>query len=123
MPKGDEQTRPDRPTQPAEPEGPRQVSKFEFNLLRILRFLVGHFPADQGLLLVRQGIARPECLSAPAVELVKDHLAKASVLFLTKAGGWRNDRYLRNNNPSGGRVWARIPLDERELEFSRPVLD
>jgi hypothetical protein len=112
-----------QPPRPPEPEGPRQVSKFEFNLLRILRFLVGHFPADQGLQLVRTAIARPECLSAGAVDLVKDTLGKASALFLTRAGGWRNDRYLRNNNPTPGRVWDRIPLDERALQFSRPVLD
>ncbi|MBM3983564.1 MAG: hypothetical protein FJ304_25490 [Planctomycetes bacterium] len=106
-----------------EPDGPRQVSKFEFNLLRILRFVVGHFPADQGLQLVRTAVARPECLSAGAVELVKDTLGKASVLFLTRAGGWRNDKYLRNSQPTPGRVWDRIPLDERSLSFSRPVLD
>ena len=111
------------PTQPPEPEGPRQVTKFEFNLLRILRFLVGHFPADQGLQFVRTPLARPECLSAGAVELVKDTLAKASVLHLTKSGGWRNDKYLRNNAPTPGRVWDRIPIEERALQFSRPVLD
>ncbi|MBN9118882.1 MAG: hypothetical protein J0I06_06945 [Planctomycetes bacterium] len=121
MAKGDEQARPDRA--PPEPEGPRQVTKFEFNLLRILRFLVGHFPADQGLQFVRTPLTRPECLSAGAVELVKDTLSKASVLFLTRAGGWRNDKYLRNNQPAPGRVWDRIPLDERALQFSRPVLD
>jgi hypothetical protein len=111
------------PTRPPEPDGPRQVSKFEFNLLRILRFLVGHFPADQGLQLVRSSASRPDCLGGGAVDLVKDTLGKALVLFLTRAGGWRNDRYLRNNAPTPGRVWERIPLDERTLEFSRPVLD
>jgi hypothetical protein len=99
------------------------VSKFEFNLLRILRFLVGHFPADQGLQLVRTAATRPDCISRDAVELVKDTLGKASVLFLTRAGAWRNDRYLRDNKPTPGRVWDRIPLDERTLEFSRPVVD
>src|SRR5205823_6656983 len=112
-----------QPPRPPEPEGPRQVSKFEFNLLRILRFLVGHFPADQGLQLVRTAITKPECLSSGAVDLVKDTLGKASVLFLTRAGGWRNDKYLRNNQPVQARVWDRIPLEERALSFSRPVLD
>jgi hypothetical protein len=111
------------PTRPPEPDGPRQVSKFEFNLLRILRFLVGHSPADVGLQLVRTAVAKPECLTAGAVDLVKDTLSKASVLYLTRAGGWRNDKYLRNNAPAPGRVWERIPLDERTLQFSRPVLD
>src|SRR5262245_25369313 len=111
------------PSQPAEPDGPRQVSKFEFNLLRILRFMVADFPADQGMQLVRAAITRPECLSAGAVEVVKDMLAKACVLFLVHQGGWRNDKYLRGNAPTPGRVWERIPLDERSLVFSRPVLE
>lgn len=111
------------PDQPPEADRPRQVTKFEFNLLRILRFLVGHFPADQGLQLVRTATTKPECISAGAVELVKDTLKKALVLFLTRAGGWRNDKYLRAGQPVGGRVWDRIPLDERALVFSRPVLD
>src|SRR5437879_304241 len=111
------------PDRPPEPDGPRQVSKFEFNLLRILRFMVGHFPADQGMQLVRAAVTRPECLSAGAVDLVKDTLAKACVLFLVRQGGWRNDRYLRDNFPTPGRVWDRIPLDERSLTFSRFVLE
>ena len=111
------------PPRPPEPEGPRQVSRFEFNLLRILRFAVGAFPQDQGMQLVRAAVARPECLSAGAVELVKDTLTKASVLFLVRHGGWRNDKYLRENNPTQGRAWERIPLEERNLRFSRPVLE
>lgn len=111
------------PTRPTDPEGPRQVSRFEFNLLRILRFVVGHFPADQGMQLMRIPVPRPECLSSVAVELVKDTLAKACVLFLVRQGGWRNDRYLRDQSPAGGRVWERIPLDERSFAFSRSVLE
>jgi hypothetical protein len=110
-------TRAAAPPRPPEPDGPRQVSKFEFNLLRILRFMVGHFPADQGMQLVRATITRPECLSAGAVDLVKDTLAKACVLFLVKQGAWRNDKFLREGNPVQGRVWDRVPLDERSLVF------
>ncbi|WP_439628386.1 hypothetical protein [Gemmata sp.] len=116
-------TRAAAPPRPPEPDGPRQVSKFEFNLLRILRFVVGHFPADQGMQLVRAAVTRPECLSAGAVDLVKDTLAKACVLFLVKQGAWRNDKYLREGSPVQGRVWDRVPLDERGLTFSRPVLE
>ncbi|HJZ53609.1 MAG TPA: hypothetical protein VKE74_01540 [Gemmataceae bacterium] len=111
------------PPRPLEPDGPRPVSKFEFNLLRILRFFFGEFPADQGLQLVRASVARPDCLSPAAVHFIKDTLAKASVLFLVREGGWRNDRYLRQNTPTGGRVWDRIPLDERTLEFSGHVVE
>lgn len=111
------------PTRPPEPDGPRQVSKFEFNLLRILRFIVGYQPTDLGMQLVRAPIARPECLSPGAVDLVKDTLAKACVIFLVRQGGWRNEKYLHANVPVGGRVWQRIPLDERSLTFSSAVLD
>ena len=68
-------------------------------------------------------VARPDCLTAAAVDLVKDSLAKGGVLYLVRAGGWRDDRYLRNGKPTGGRVWDRIPLDERPLEFSRHVVE
>jgi len=99
------------------------VSKFEFNLLRILRFYLGHFPADQGMHLLSATLPRPDCLSTDSVHLIKDTLSKACVLHLVRDGGWRNDRYLRASKPSGGRVWDRIPLDERSLEFSHHVMD
>jgi hypothetical protein len=105
------------------PDAPKPVSKFEFALLRVLRFLLGHFPPDQGLQLVRAAHPRPECLSRTAVELVKDSLAKACVLFLVRAGGWRNDRFLRNGRPAAGRAWDRTPLDERALAFSPAVVE
>jgi hypothetical protein len=111
------------PPRSPDSDGPRQVSKFEFNLLHVLRFFLGHFPTDQGLQLVRAPIARPDCLTETAVELIKDSLAKASVLFLVREGGWRNDRYLRANSPTAGRVWDRIPLDERALTFSQHVVE
>ena len=82
MPKGDD-TRTAPPPHPPEPDGPRQVSKFEFNLLRILRFLVGHFPADQGLQLVRTAVSRPECLSGGAVELGQ---GRAEQFFFVERG-------------------------------------
>lgn len=116
-------TRTAAPPRPAEPDGPRQVSKFEFCLLRILRFALAQWPADQGLQLVRAAINKPECLSPAAVHLVKDSLSKACVLFLVRDGGWRNDFYLRNAHPQRGRAWDRTPLEERTLEFSRHVIE
>lgn len=111
------------PGRPPEPDGPRQVSRFEFNLLRILRAFFGQHPADQAVQMIRAAMARPECLSPAAVALIQDHLAKGCVLFLVREGGWRNDRYLRAGQPVGGRVWDRIPLDERVLEFSAHVVE
>ena len=105
------------------PDGRKAVSKFEYNLVCVLRFLLGHFPADRGLQLMRTGMARPPCLTATAVGLVKDSLAKACVLFLVKAGGWRDERFLRDRQPAGGRAWDRSPLNERALAFSGHVVE
>ena len=111
------------PTRPPEPDSPRQVSRFEFNLLNVLRFFLGHFPSDRGLQLVRALAPRPECLSRSAVDLVQDSLSKGCVLYLVRAGGWRNDRYLREAKPFAGRIWERSPLEERSLRFSRHVVE
>ena len=117
------------PTRPPEPDGPRQVSKFEFNLLRILRFLVGHFPADQGSSgnWCADGRQRgPGCLSGWRGRSGEGHAQEgvgAAVPHLRSGGAGRNDKFLRNNAPTHCRVWDSIPLDERALQFSRPVLD
>jgi hypothetical protein len=108
---------------PRDADAPRPVSKFEADLIRVLRFCLGRFPAEDGYKLLRQPHARPSCLSRNAVELVKDSLAKACVLYLVRAGGWRNDRYLRAGTPSPGRAWDRTPLDERTLTFSSHVVE
>lgn len=102
---------------------PHEVSPFEYNLLRILRFMLGQFPADQGLQLLRTTMTRPGCLSTVCVRLVEDSLSKGCVLFLTRNGAWRNDRYLREGKPTEGRVWERIPFEERVLAFSPVVLE
>jgi hypothetical protein len=62
-------------------------------------------------------------LSSGAVDLVEDHLAKGCILFLVRQGGWRNDKYLRDGTPTSGRIWERIPLEERSLFFSKQVLE
>src|SRR5215510_8514040 len=102
-----------------DPSGPPAVSKFEYNLLRILRFLLGHMPADQaGTLISAKFSPPPPCLSRTCVRLVRDMLAKGLVVYLVRSGGWRNERYLRANHPVQGRVWERHTLDERKLVFS-----
>jgi hypothetical protein len=111
------------PTRPPEPDGPKQVSRFEFNLLNVLRFLLGHHPSDRGLQLIRALAHRPPCLSSTAIHLAKDSLSKGCVLYLVRAGGWRNDRFLRDGTPNRGRVWERSPLEDRTLHFSHHVLD
>ena len=100
------------------PSGPPAVSRFEYNLLRILRFLVGQMPADQAINLVYAKLPSPPCLSRVCVRIAQDTLAKASVLYLAKSGGWRRERFLIDRRPTEGRVWERLPLEVRKLTFS-----
>jgi len=99
------------------PIGPPAVSRFEYNLLRILRFLVGHMPADQAINLVYARLPAPPCLSRVCVKIAQDTLAKACVLHLAHSGGWRRERFLVGRQPTDGRVWERLPLEERKLTF------
>src|SRR3954463_2757214 len=102
---------------------PRSVSRFEANLLRILRFFLKQVPAEQALRLVHDRLERPRCLSATAVHLVQDSLAKGCVLYLVRSGGWKRDRFLRNGEPKFGRLWERSPVEKLTLAFSKHALD
>jgi hypothetical protein len=106
----------------APPPAPHSVTRFEYNLVNLLRFLLGHVPLDQVRKSLTEKHTAPPCLSPNAVHLVKDSLAKGVVLYLVRAGGWRRDRFLRGGRPAGGRVWDRHPLDERALTFGEHVL-
>jgi hypothetical protein len=97
---------------------PVAVSRFEFNLLRILNFLVGTLPAQQASTVLYSNFIAPGCLSPAAVRLVEDTLAKGCIQFLVRSGGWRVDRFLRNAKPIEGRVWERLPIEDRKLELS-----
>ena len=113
----------DTPDERPEPVGPPAVSRFEYNLLRLLRFLLGHMPAEQVQTLVYQRVTPPPpCLSRTCVGLAQDTLSKAVVLSLVRSGGWRREKFLRGGQPTGGRVWERVPLDERTLAFGRQPL-
>ena len=110
------------PTRPPEPDGPRQVSKFEFNLLRILRFMVGHFPAGPGhATRPAPPSPRPECLSGRGGRSGARTRSprRACCSSSGKAAGGTTGTSARTC-PTPGRVWERIPLDERCAEFSRP---
>ena len=102
---------------------PKSVSRFEANLLRILRFFLKQTPAEQAMRLVNDRLDRPPCLTAVAIELVKDSLAKGCVLYLVRAGAWKRDRFLRAGEPKFGRLWDRSPIERIALEFSRHVLE
>lgn len=101
---------------------PPAVPRFEYNLLRLLRFLLGHMPAEQAAVLVSARLPAPPCLSRTCVRLAQDTLAKGLVLHLVQSGGWRDDRHLRGGRPVGGRVWERLSLDVRRLDFSEHPL-
>jgi hypothetical protein len=105
------------------PSPPKSVSRFEANLLRILRFFLKQVPAEQALRLVQDRLDRPKCLSAVAVDLVRDSLANGCVLCLVRSGGWKRDRFLRNGEPRFGRLWERSPVEKLTLAFSKHALD
>ena len=106
----------------AKPDSPAAVSRFEFNLLRLLKFALGHFPPEQATRLLQAKASPPPCLSPACVRIAEDTLAKGCILHLVKSGGWRIDRFLRSGRPLTGRIWERVPLTERTLEFSRNPL-
>ncbi len=107
----------DTPPETADQHGPPAVSRFEYNLLRLLRFAVGHMPIEQALGLIQAKQVTPPCLSAACVKLAEQTLATAGVLALVRGGGWRADTVLRADKPVTGRAWERLPLADRELEF------
>jgi hypothetical protein len=98
------------------------VSRFEADLLNILRFFLGRVPAEQALPLVVAKRPPPPCLSRAAVELVQDSLAKGCVLWLVRAGGWRRERHLREAAVVPGRLWERTPPQQMALSFSAHTL-
>src|SRR5262245_16284033 len=102
---------------------PKSVSRFEANLLRILRFILKQAPAEQAMRLIHDRFDRPKCLGAGAVELVQDSLAKGTVLCLVRAGAWKRDRFLRGGDAKFGRLWERSPVEALTLEFSEQTLD
>ncbi len=101
----------------------RTVSKFEHDLLVILRYVFGRAAPQQAQAILATKQPAPKCLSRDCVELVKDTLAKGIVLYLVRAGGWRNEPFLAAGEPTGGRVWDRVPQPIRRPTFSRSVVE
>jgi hypothetical protein len=100
----------------------KTVSRFEANLLRILHGFFGRVSQDQLLRLVEAEVKCPPCLSRNAVELVKDTLQKGVPQYLAKRGGWRRERFLRNEQIAEGRLWHRTLAHELGFNFSRHSL-
>jgi hypothetical protein len=114
----------------------KTVSRFEANLLHILRGCLRHAPPEEFRPLVENGFegGRPPCLSRAAVELVQDALARGCPALLAGApsgrrpstlqgDGWRRERFLRGDRPVEGRLWERTPPAQLGLAFSGRTLD
>jgi hypothetical protein len=102
---------------------PKTVNKFEGRLLTIVRGIVGLSPIDAALPYIFERLPAPAGMGQTSVQLVCDSLAKGCVQYLAHTGGWRNERWLRNGHLVEGRLWERIPLEDRRLEFSRHALE
>jgi hypothetical protein len=100
---------------------PRPVSRFEADVLRLLRFFFGRLPAEQAKAILNQRVKMPAGLRRNAVLLMEDTLRKGVVQFLVRAGGWRRDRFLKDGEPREGFVWRRLPVNERQLTFTEHV--
>lgn len=100
----------------------RTVSRFESNLLQILRGIFRSTARRKMLRLLNQPSEQPKCLSGDAVFLIEDTLSKGAIETLATLGGWRNESFLRNGERHSGRLWNRIPIDERSLTFSEDSL-
>jgi hypothetical protein len=104
------------------PKPPKNVSRFEANLLAILRASLGKGLPDGVFRILQDPMVPPACLSANAVALVKDSLAKGVVLNLVRAGGWRNEASLPLGEPVVGRAWERHTAALRQLSFGPHTL-
>ena len=100
----------------------KAISRFEVNLLRVLRGLVEQAPAQRILPMLLQPLPRPKCLSRDAVELVQDTLAKGCVQWLARHG-WMRERFLSNGSVVEGRLWERTLPHELGLAFSAHTLE
>lgn len=98
------------------------ISRFEVNLLRVLRGFLTQAPVEQVLPLLVKPLPRPKCLSRDAVELVQDTLAKGCVHFLARHG-WMRERFLRGGKITDGRLWERSSPKDLGLTFSPHALE
>ncbi len=109
----------------SEPEvaPPPRVSRFEANLLNILRFFLRRLTVERAGRLIVQECPPPRCLTRAAVTLAQDMLAKGCTSLLAHAGGWRRERHLRGNQVVTGRLWERTDPEDLGLTFSKETLD
>lgn len=99
------------------------VSRFEAGLLRLLQYFLRGEPIERANPLIEARLDPPKELSEGALRLIKNALAKRCTYLLAHRGGWREERFLRNEQPKRGRLWQRTPPVELGLTFSRATLD
>jgi hypothetical protein len=100
-----------------------QLTRFEANLVRILRFFMRGSSPGEALSLLFTRCSRPACVSRACVRIVQEMLAKGCVRLLARDGGWQRQRFLRGNEIADGRLWQRSPPRDLGFRFSRHTLD
>jgi hypothetical protein len=100
----------------------QRVSQFEADLLRLLAYFLRREPPERALPLLENRCAAPPCLKRNAVALIQDTLSKGCVLLLARSGGWRRERFLRQERVVEGRLWERTTPRELGLAFSAHTL-
>ncbi|HEV3444204.1 MAG TPA: hypothetical protein VG099_06145 [Gemmataceae bacterium] len=100
-----------------------QLTRFEANLVRILRFFLRSSSSGDVQPLLFTRCNRPVCLSRACVLIIQDTLAKGCVRLLAQGGGWKRERFLRGNEIADGRLWQRSLPRDLSLRFSRNTLD
>jgi hypothetical protein len=100
----------------------QSVSRFEANLLRLLWYFLRREPPERALPLLENRCAAPPCLCRSAVLLIQDAIAKGCMVLLARRGGWRRERFLRDEGVVEGRLWERTPPADLGLAFSAHTL-
>lgn len=101
----------------------RVVSRFESDLLMILRWILQGGPEEPAMARLLRPQPAPQGLRRDAIDLVQQTLSAGVVMRLTRDGGWRNRRHLRDGQPVEGSLWQRTSPDQLGLRFSASTLD
>ncbi|MFQ3594003.1 MAG: hypothetical protein SNJ82_12555, partial [Gemmataceae bacterium] len=99
------------------------VSRFEAALLRLLQYFLRGEPIERATPLIEARVSPPKELSEGAMRLIRDALAKRCTFLLAQRGGWRDERFLRNDKPKAGRLWQRTAPVDLGLSFSQETLN
>ena len=111
------------PTPSTEPPESRQVSRFEANLLRMLRFFFIRCRWNRLSNSSTKAWLAHRVVGERLVHLIRDTLSKGCVLYLARAGGWERLQFLCDGAPRFGRLWERIGVEELTLHFSAHTLE